>query len=193
MRQPLVLITLLWTIMLLAAAPLAATGTADTDEVGFSEVVVNTSDTHLLLYATIANAFSEEMVAGLRSGVPIDFSYFVELHRKHPTAAREQLVKLEFRHTLSYDTLKDNFKVELEEFGSRVLTFADLEKAQQTMAEVNGLKILELSQLLPGSAYQLRIRADLFKQTLPLSLHYVMPFVSWWDRKTDWYTLDFSY
>lgn len=168
-------------------------GNGDSDAVGFNELVVTTSATHLLVFGHIANSFSEEMISGLKSGVPIDFSFFVELFRQNPGESRQMVTELQFRHTLTYDTLKDNYKVELEEFNNKVVSFTELAEAQNTMSEVNGVKLLELSQLTPDSTYRLRIRADLFKQTLPLSLHHILPFLSWWDRETDWHTLEFNY
>ncbi|MFV0437652.1 MAG: DUF4390 domain-containing protein [Desulfopila sp.] len=163
------------------------------DTATFRELVVTTSETDLLLFGVIANAFSTEMVAGLQSGVPIDFSFFLELQRNDPGRDKQILARKQFRHTLTYDTLKDNYRVALEEHDNQVFSFVDLAKAQAAMGEINGATIVELSQLVIHSTYRLRVRADLFKQTLPLSLHHILPFVSWWDRETDWQTIEFNY
>jgi len=173
--------------------PLCHAGEEDTDEVGFTELFVTNSETHLLLFGVVTNAFSEEMTSGLKSGVPVDFSFFVELLLKDPGKGEKMVAEMRFRHTLAYDTLKDSYRVELEEFNNRIVPFRDLTAAENAMSEVNGAKIIELSQLAPNRTYQLRIRADLFKQTLPLSLHHIVPFLSWWDRETDWHTLEFNY
>jgi hypothetical protein len=50
-----------------------------------------------------------------------------------------------------------------------------------------------LAQLVKGDKYQLRIKAELDKVTLPLSLHYVLFFVSYWDFETNWYVINFKY
>lgn len=163
------------------------------DKTDFTELVVTTSSTHLILFGVIANAFNEEMVSGLKSGVPIDFSFFVELLQRNVDNKKELLVQTSFRHTLTYDTLKDKYNVELEEHNNKIIPFPELSEAQAVMSEVNGVKIIELEKLAPNSTYKLRIRADLFKQTLPLSLHHILPFVSWWNRETDWHTLEFNY
>lgn len=169
----------------------ASENTSDTAT--FSELVVTTSETHLIFFGVIANAFSEEMVAGLKSGVPIDFSFFLELQRIDRDKGKQILVRRKFRHTLTYDTLKDNYKVELEERNDRVLSFSDLTKAKAAMSEINGAQVIALTHLVLNSTYKLRVRADLFKQTLPLSLHHILPFVSWWDRETGWQIIEFNY
>ncbi|MCK5071461.1 MAG: DUF4390 domain-containing protein, partial [Desulfocapsa sp.] len=59
--------------------------------------------------------------------------------------------------------------------------------------EINGLKVIELKNLIPDSAYQLRVKAELFKKTLPMNIHYLIPFISMWDLETDWFTIEFTY
>jgi len=187
---------LIWIVAVVLAAtagPLSHASEPTSDSVDFTELVVTTSATHLILFGAIANAFSEEMVSGLKSGLPIDFSFFVELSANNSGKEKEMLVKTQFRHTLTYDTLKDNYQVELEEASNKIVSYPDLALAQRVMSEVNGARIIELARLTPNNTYKLRIRADLFKQTLPLSLHHILPFVSWWDRETDWHTLEFNY
>lgn len=183
----------LTTLIMAMIAPLCFSRENDANQVTFTDLFATTSETHLILFGVINNAFSEEMTSGLKSGVPVDFSFFIELLKKNEKGDNNMLTEMKFRHTLTYDTLKDTYKVELEELNNKIIPFQDLTDAQKTMSEVNGVRILELSQLVPGSSYQLRIRADLFKKTLPMSLHRILPFFSWWDRDTDWQTLEFNF
>ena len=165
---------------------------AKSEDVALSELVVTTSSSHLLLFGLIDNAFSPEMIAGLKSGIPIDFSFFVELKQK-TTENWNSIVDTSFKHTLIYDTLKDQYRVELSEFANHHFMLKDLDEAMTLMSQINGVQLIELAKLQDSSTYRLRIRVDLFEQTLPLSLHYILPFVSWWDRMVDWQTLDFNY
>ena len=61
------------------------------------------------------------------------------------------------------------------------------------MSEIKSLHIIPLDKLTKGSQYQIKAKAELSKLTLPLSLHYILFFVSLWDFETDWYTIDFTY
>ncbi len=191
MQKFIVIIALL---ALLSGAAIPYCFSSEDDEiVGFTDLIATTSETHVILFGVINNAFSEEMLSGLESGVPVDFSFFIELFKRDHEGEDDVLAKIHFKHTLTYDTLKDNYRVEFEELNNKILLFEDVADAQKSMSEVNGLKIVELSRLLPESTYLLRIRADLFKKTLPLSLHRILPFVSWWDRETEWHTLQFNF
>ena len=159
----------------------------------FTDIIVTTSDTHLLLFGELRNSLTEEMLDGLHSGIPVQFSFFVELKKSVPNWVDDELVSTTFTHTLSFDTLKEVYVVQTEESSKKKYTTPVLEDAVRLVNEVNGLKIIELSALEPEKTYRLRIKADLHKKSLPLSLQNVIPFVSWWDYKTDWYTVEFIY
>ncbi len=159
----------------------------------FSDIILTPSETNLLVFGKLKNGFSEEMLQGLHNGIPIQFTFFVELNRVRKNWTDERIIEMSFGHTLKYDTLKETYKVDLEETRQKTFTFQSLAEAQKAMAEINGLKVIELSKLIPNAAYTFRIRADLSKKTLPMGLHHVIPFISWWDIETDWYSTDFTY
>ncbi len=158
----------------------------------FSSITVTSSSSHLLLFAMLDNAFTHEMLQGLHSGIPIHFSFFVELTPAENNRQGNTLSSLETRHIISYDTLKETYKVELEESGKRFFTFEKLDEAKKAVNEINGLKITELKELQPDTPYAVRIRAELHKKTLPMKLHTVVPFISWWDIKTKWHSITFK-
>ncbi len=158
----------------------------------FSDVIITNSETHLLLFGMLKNSFTEEMLQGLHSGLPIQFSIFIELNKIRDWLD-EQLVSMEIRHVLAYDTLKDVYKVELEETTKKDYSFQSLGEAKRAVSEINGLKVIQLSQLVPDDSYHLKIRAELQKKTLPMRLHKIIPFISWWDMETDWHTINFRF
>lgn len=158
----------------------------------FSDVIVTTSSSHLLLFCMLENGFTDEMIQGLHSGIPIHFSYFVELNPEDQGWKGEKLASIETRHLLSYDTLKETYKVEIEESSKRFFSFQSLEDAKRTINEINGMKVIELKKLARDVPYTIRIKAELYKKTLPMGLHQIVPFVSWWDIKTKWHSLSFN-
>ena len=97
----------------------------------FFDVAVTTSKNHLLLFGMLDNAFTDQMVEGLHSGLPIHFSFFVELNPTNEGWKDGKMVTLETRHAISYDTLKESYKVEIEESGKRFFVFNELIDAQK--------------------------------------------------------------
>lgn len=159
----------------------------------FSDVILTTSETSLLMFGMLNNSFTDEMIQGLHNGLPIQFSFFIELNRSRKHWRDERIISMECRHTLSYDTLKEIYKVELDETKQKTFTFPSLCEAQKAMNEINGLKVIKLSDPVPDGSYTLRVRAELYRKTLPMGLHHVIPFISWWDIETDWHSVDFNY
>ncbi len=190
MHHPILRFTFLLFLVLCAGT----SALAETDkEVKFKDITITTSNKHLLLFGVIKNGKHRELEQALHSGIPMQFKFFVELFRIRNNWPDEELVSLEFNHTLKYDALKESYQLELEERKNRTATYTDLNKAMAVMSDINGLKVIQLAKLLPDNSYELRIKAELSKKTLPMNLHYIVPFISMWDLETDWVTIEFTY
>lgn len=157
------------------------------------DLTATTSETHLIMFATLVNSFTSEMIEILNSGIPLHFSFFIELHKIEKDWPEEQIASLNFQHIMTFDTLKERYRVTTEEDNNREHSFKSLFEAQKVINEINGMKVVELKQLLPNTHYKLKIKAELFKKTLPLSLHSIFPFLSWWDIETEWHSIEFTY
>ncbi len=155
-------------------------------------IVTNTRD-DLLLYLTAKDAFPSKIVEAIHSGVPATFSYFINLYRVRGFAWDKRITDLQLTHTMKYDSLKKEYIVTRSWEENRPLTVKSLEEAQKLMTEVDSLNIVALNRLEKGRQYQIRVKAELNRMTLPFYLHYVLFFVSFWDLETDWYTIDFIY
>lgn len=190
--MPLKLLPLLLLILILSlqSAPVRADQEKDAF---FSDLIITTSKTHLLLFGLINHGIDEEMLQGLHSGIPIHFTFWVELNKVEKNWPDLRLVSLKFHHTLTYDTLQENYRVVTGEKKQKTETLSSLPEAIKIMNEINGLTVIELSQLIPDKSYQLRLKAVLSENILPMKLHHILPFVSWWNRETDWHTIEFTY
>lgn len=157
------------------------------------ELTATTSGTHLIMFGTLVNSFTSEMIEILNSGIPLHFSFFIELHKIEKDWPEEQIASLNFQHIMTFDTLKEMYRVTTEEENNKEQSFKSLFEAQKIINEINGTKVVELKQLLPDTHYKLKVKAELFKKTLPLSLHSIFPFLSWWDIETEWHAIEFTY
>ena len=157
------------------------------------ELIVTNSSTDLLLFLTVNNAFTKQMEEGIKNGIPVTFSFYVKLERKRNTWLNQELVSLNFDHTLSYDTLKEEYSIVRSDTSGQTFRTKSLAEAKKAMAQLNGPPIVPLKSLLPEAGYLLRVKAKLAEKTLPLYFHYVIPFLSLWDFETEWYTVEFRY
>lgn len=162
-------------------------------QASIEELTATTSETHLIMFGTLVNSFTSEMIEILNSGIPLHFSFFVELHKIEKDWPEEQIASLNFQHIMTFDTLKEMYRVTTEEDNNKEQSFKSFFEAQKAINEINGAKVVELKQLVPETRYKLKVKAELFKKTLPLSLHSIFPFLSWWDIETDWHSIEFTY
>lgn len=156
------------------------------------DIVVNNSSEDLLLYMVVDKAFRPEMEEGIYNGIPATFTFFVSLREIEEGRPGKQIVSMEFDHVLSYDSLKEVFSLDFSE-NNTSLTVASLAEAEALMTEVNGVKIVGLTQIKPGSKYFLSVKVRLERKTLPLFFHYLIPFWQLRDEETDWHYVEFRY
>lgn len=156
------------------------------------ELIVTNSSTDLLLFLTVNNAFTKQMEEGIKNGIPVTFNFYVKLEKKR-TWLDQGIASLQFDHTLSYDTLKEEYSIVRSETGGQPFRTKSLAEAKKAMAQLNGPPISPLKALLPEAGYLLRVKAKLAEKTLPLYFHYVIPFWSLWNFETEWYTVEFRY
>jgi len=188
LRQPFTLLILIFSLV--------AAGTSFAEEKNrfqFRELTLSNSQKELLLFGTIENSFRSEMAESLQNGISLDFIFFVELHKTTPNWPKELIKSTSFKHTISYDTLRDTYQVILEENNNRAKRFPSLREAQQATERINGAKIVAISQLIPGQNYQLRIRAELTQNTIELGANRILPLIKKKDIKTKWQIIEFTY
>lgn len=154
--------------------------------------VSNTRD-DLLLFLNLKGAFREEMKKAILSGVPSTFSFYAKLNRVRSFWFDKDIADLEITHTIIYDNLKKEFTVTRSWKENNPEVTKSFNDAKKWMTEIDSLKIIPLNRLEKGEQYQLRVKAEVSKKTLPLYLHYVLFFMSLWDFETDWYTIDFTF
>ena len=155
-------------------------------------IVTNTRD-DLLLYLNVEGAFTEKIEKAILSGVSTTFSFFITLYKVQNFWFDKKIADQTITHTLQYNHLKKEFLIHRSWENSKPIVALSFSEAKKYMVEIDSLKIAPLSKLEKGKQYQIRSKAELNKLTLPLYLHYILVFVSFWDFETDWYTIDFIF
>ena len=140
---------------------------------------------NLSISFSVKDCFNKKMEEAIKAGIPTTFKFFAKLHKKRPLIWNKKIASHQFRHTIVYDNLKDNFRIWLEEKGEEIQV-QDLEEAKQYMQRVEAFVVVKGRELTRGN-YKLAIKAELDPVKLPLSLEGILFFVSLWDFETDWY------
>lgn len=158
-----------------------------------TDIILTTSGSHLLIFATLENGFTKPMIAGITNGLPVSFDFNIELEAVNSGWFDSTLLSTTITHTLQYDSLKEEYKIIFSEKKGKAETTRSLQEAKTLMAEINGFPLLKIERLTPDAPYTLKIKAIMDKNTLPFGMHYILPFTSLWDFETDWRTIEFRY
>jgi hypothetical protein len=155
-------------------------------------ILTNTRD-DLVVYFDVENAFTDGIKKAVLNGVPTSFSFVVSVYKTRDAWFDKKIRNLEIVSTLKYNSLKQEFTVYRPWKADKPSVTPSFDQAMSMMTEIDNLGVTPLSTLAKGDKYQIRIKAELSRVTLPLYLHYILFFVSMWDFETDWHTMDFIY
>ncbi len=176
-------------LLLCPGRPLAASGQAPE----IKDIIVTTADNNLLLFATVKNCFTQEMLDGVKNGIPVIFTYYLQLVKSSSNWLDTTLVESAVTRTLTFDNGKREYRIAFSDQDGKVVTTGDMEQAKQLMAEINGIKVIALAQLVADTPYAIHFKVTLKKGTLPLGIHRLLPIPALWDFETDWRTIEFRY
>ncbi len=154
--------------------------------------LANTRD-DLLAYFDVKEAFTDKTHQAVLNGIPTVFSFYVALYQTDGSWFDKKIADIQVKSTLKYNLLKKEFSIHRPWKKDSTVITQSFKEAKSLMTEIDNLNIIHLDKLVKGDKYQLRIKAELDKVTLPLSLHYVFFFVSFWDFETNWYLINFTY
>jgi len=179
--------------IILAMMMIFAPGVMASQEALLENIILTNTRDDLVVYFDVENAFTTGIEKAVLSGVPTSFSFVATIYRTRNGWFDEKISELEIISTLKYNTLKQEFTIHRPWKTESPSVTSSFAQAKAMMVEIDNLRITPLSNLVMGEKYQIRIKAQLSKVTLPLYLHYILFFVSMWDFETDWHTMDFIY
>jgi hypothetical protein len=139
----------------------------------------------------VKDCFTPSMEEAIKSGVATTFRILTVLE-KPGMLFQTQMLDVVLEHTIKYDYLKNEYKVQLPENPDTTLVTKSFDEAKRWMSTVEDLPLIPLWRLQKDQAYRLRIKAELSKVELPLFLRYIFFFVSLWDFETDWQKINFT-
>jgi hypothetical protein len=168
-------------------------GKALAQKAEITDLVVANSKDELLLFFSVKDAFSKDMEDAVRNGIPLTFTFLVELYQVRDNWPDSKIADVSIDHVLTFDSLKEEYTVEHGGSDGKTFVTENLSKAMQVMCEINGYRLIPLSRLQTGGDYTLQVKALLAKRELPFKLHYLIPFYSLWGFNTDWLKLSFRY
>src|SRR3972149_6265685 len=133
------------------------------------------------------DAFNEDIMHAIRTGLEVTFRYNVELKRPRGIWPDGQVARRLISATVTYDNLTKRYKLTREIDGKIDATevVADAETMRRFMTRFESLRLFELAELEPNDSYYVRVKGVMRERNLLL----LIP----WDVGTGWKEARFDY
>ncbi len=137
--------------------------------------------------AALVDGFNESMLEAIESGVPISFTYEVELRQIVPLWMDSLVSKATIKNSVQYDTLNKvySFSSAGKNIKRKVIT-RDKALYQKLMLGLDHLPIASTYRLSMSEKYYVRIKASLETDRFWFPFNYIFFFVPFNDVKTSW-------
>ena len=148
---------------------------------------VSTKGNLITMHARLVGGMTDSIVEAIESGVPISFTYSIELRSNNTILADSLLSKNTVRHTVQYDSLKKvyRFSAKGKNVKRRLMTRHN-SKYQKLMLTLEDIPIGTVNRLDPEETYYIRVKADLETDRFWFPFNYLFFFVPFSDFKTSW-------
>lgn len=140
-----------------------------------------TMDAHLI------DGFSDTILEAIESGVPITFTFHLELRKARSFWADSLISSNTVRHTVQYDSLKKVYRfAEVGKNVKRKIITRKEDRYKKLMGTLHNIPISPLYRLNPDDRYYIRVKVDLETDRLWFPFNYLFFFVPFNDFKTSW-------
>ena len=157
------------------------------DSPNIVNIGVGIKGNYVVMNGRLLDGFTEKIIEAIESGVPMGFTFEIEL-RKENTAWVDSLVsKNTVRHKIRFDSLKKAYYFsELGKNVRRKVITRKTSRYKKLMLTLKDIPIAPVFRLDPSEKYYVRVKADLETDRFWFPFNYIFFFVPFSDRETSW-------
>ncbi len=157
------------------------------DDPAVVNIGIKTGDRFVLVDALLVRAFTESTMEAVESGVPLSFSYNIELIEKVDVLPDKTISRNTIVNTVLYDSLKGVYT--FTSFGKgvkRKVVTKRPERFQELMMTLKNIPLAPLHKLDEDEQYFVRVRAEMETEGFGFPFNYLLFFVPFDEFETDW-------
>jgi hypothetical protein len=145
---------------------------------------------YVYIDAKLKGAFTSGIKDAIASGVPTTFRYYLELIKPRLLWFDKRSAKRVIQHSVSYDTLKKEYQITLDDGVSpQVRVTRNEEEMKRWMSSLVSVRFLPSMELPSSRKYRIRLKAEMKCIKMPFPLNYLLAYlISFLDFDTPWVT-----
>ena len=148
---------------------------------------VGTKGKVVVMNARLVDGFNDSIMGAIENGIPISFTFLVELRQKN-TFWNDTLVSSNtINHTIQYDSLKMVYR--FSETGKRVkrkIITRNKENYQKLMLTLENIPIASTRRLTSNEKYYIRIKANLETDHMWFPFNHLFSFLPFNNLEATW-------
>ena len=148
---------------------------------------VGTDGRIVVINARLMDGFTNSISQAVESGVPISFTFEIELRQQNPMWADTLVSSNVIKHTVQYDSLKKVYRFSENGKGiKRKVITRNKENYHKLMLTLNNIPIASSRRLDNNEKYYVRVKADLDTDRLWFPFNHLFFFLPFNDFEAAW-------
>ncbi len=140
-----------------------------------------------ILFVSLKDGFSEDIVEAIKSGLPVGITYTVVLKRKSLFFYDKKVVTRTIKRYVKFDTLKEKYKI-IDTNGKKTTKriTEDFNEVHKTMAHLDSIHLISNKRLDKKEKYYVNVKAELNSKQTWFPFNYILLFMSYLNFDTSW-------
>ena len=148
---------------------------------------VGTKGKYVVMNARLVDGFTEKIQEAINNGVPIGFTFEIELRQDNTAWVDSLISSNKVRHRVQFDSLKKIYRfTEIGKNVRRNIITRKKSRFQNLMLNLKDIPIAPIYKLDPNEKYYVRVKADLETDRFWFPFNYIFFFVPFSEFETSW-------
>ena len=175
----------LWVSALMLTMGLVSPASAVSPDV--VNIGVGTKGKYVVMNARLVDGFTEKIQEAINNGVPIGFTFEIELRQDNTAWVDSLISSNKVRHRVQFDSLKKVYRfTEIGKNVRRNIITRKKSRFQKLMLNLKDIPIAPIYKLDPNEKYYVRVKADLETDRFWFPFNYIFFFVPFSEFETSW-------
>ena len=175
----------LWVSALVLTIGLVSPASAVSPDV--VNIGVGTKGKYVVMNARLVDGFTEKIQEAINNGVPIGFTFEIELRQDNTAWVDSLISSNKVRHRVQFDSLKKIYRfTEIGKNVRRNIITRKKSRFQNLMLNLKDIPIAPIYKLDPNEKYYVRVKADLETDRFWFPFNYIFFFVPFSEFETSW-------
>ncbi|MBN1546393.1 MAG: DUF4390 domain-containing protein [Syntrophaceae bacterium] len=157
------------------------------------DIMVMDDTKTVVVFARLQDLVKDDTEKMIYAGVPVACTFYLKFYQVRPYWFDRRLAQLVVRNAIKYDNVKKKIFVTTWLNGKKtgMTEFEDIGTAEAALFDLNGVSLANARLMSRNEDYYVAIKARIEKDEHSHFVRYILLFLPFTDKETDWYRKEF--